>query len=186
VLAGHSYGGLYSITFAAAYPDQVAGLVLIDSTSPAARAVPAASALRGRLTALLPAAAHLGVARLYGLSSYDSLPPPARDEARAGTATADYVGSVLDELAEGPTVVRQASALADLHGKPLVVLTAGADDARWQSRQNRLAALSTNSSHRVLPDATHDSLLLDRGDTAAVSTAIRDVVVSVRQAAPLR
>jgi hypothetical protein len=34
VLAGHSSGGLYVQTFAANYPDQVAGLVLLDSTAP--------------------------------------------------------------------------------------------------------------------------------------------------------
>ena len=34
VLAGHSFGGLYVQTFAATYPDQVAGLVLLDSTAP--------------------------------------------------------------------------------------------------------------------------------------------------------
>jgi pimeloyl-ACP methyl ester carboxylesterase len=35
VLAGHSFGGLYILTFAANYPDQVAGMVLLDSTAPA-------------------------------------------------------------------------------------------------------------------------------------------------------
>ena len=34
VLAGHSFGGLYVLTFAARYPDQVAGMVLVDSTAP--------------------------------------------------------------------------------------------------------------------------------------------------------
>ena len=34
VIAGHSFGGLYALTFAAKHPDEVAGLVLIDSTSP--------------------------------------------------------------------------------------------------------------------------------------------------------
>jgi pimeloyl-ACP methyl ester carboxylesterase len=34
VLAGHSFGGLYVQAFAANYPDQVAGLVLLDSTAP--------------------------------------------------------------------------------------------------------------------------------------------------------
>src|SRR6185437_6441949 len=34
VLAGHSFGGLYVLTFAARYPDEVAGLALIDSTAP--------------------------------------------------------------------------------------------------------------------------------------------------------
>jgi alpha/beta hydrolase fold len=34
VLAGHSFGGLYILAFAAHYPDEVAGMVLLDSTSP--------------------------------------------------------------------------------------------------------------------------------------------------------
>jgi pimeloyl-ACP methyl ester carboxylesterase len=34
VLAGHSYGGLFSRAYAAQYPDEVAGLVLLDSAHP--------------------------------------------------------------------------------------------------------------------------------------------------------
>ena len=34
VLAGHSFGGLYVQIFAAQFPDEVAGLVLLDSTAP--------------------------------------------------------------------------------------------------------------------------------------------------------
>jgi len=34
VLAGHSIGGPYAMTYAAQYPDEVAGMVLLDSTSP--------------------------------------------------------------------------------------------------------------------------------------------------------
>ena len=33
VLAGHSFGGLYVRTYAAKYPEEVAGLVLVDSTA---------------------------------------------------------------------------------------------------------------------------------------------------------
>jgi hypothetical protein len=34
VLVGHSTGGTYAMTYAARYPDQVAGMVLVDSSSP--------------------------------------------------------------------------------------------------------------------------------------------------------
>ena len=34
MLVGHSTGGTYALTYAARYPDQVAGLVLLDSSSP--------------------------------------------------------------------------------------------------------------------------------------------------------
>jgi pimeloyl-ACP methyl ester carboxylesterase len=84
VLAGHSFGGLYVLTFAATYPDQVAGLVLLDSTAPVPGPVPATKAgsydLVGRISALLPAVAHLGAAHLIG-DSYDSLPAPGTKRA---------------------------------------------------------------------------------------------------------
>jgi len=34
VLVGHSTGGSYAMTYAAQHPEQVAGLVLLDSSSP--------------------------------------------------------------------------------------------------------------------------------------------------------
>jgi hypothetical protein len=45
--------------------------------------------------------------------------------------------------------------------------------------------LSTNSRHRVVPDATHASLVNDETDAAAVSQAIRDVVAAVQIGRPL-
>src|SRR5258705_4091472 len=47
VLAGHSFGGLYVLTFAARYPDDVAGMVLVDSTAPASAAKPRATSPGG-------------------------------------------------------------------------------------------------------------------------------------------
>ena len=74
VLAGHSFGGLYVLTFAARYPDEVAGMVLVDSTAPASAATPAARrpATRAPTTswAVSPhwsrASARLGLGRLFG------------------------------------------------------------------------------------------------------------------------
>jgi hypothetical protein len=47
-----------------------------------------------------------------------------------------------------------------------------------------MAALSTNTLHRVVP-ATHGSLLTDKGDSAYSVRAIADVVRSVRARSPL-
>jgi pimeloyl-ACP methyl ester carboxylesterase len=190
VLAGHSFGGLYILTFAANYPDQVAGMVLLDSTAPASAPSPPAKAgsydLVGRISALLPAVAHLGVARVYGQSSYDTLPPRSRDEARARSATASDVASFLNEFLEGSMAVHQAASLVDFADKPLIVVTAGREhDAAWLAAQDKLATLSTNSRHRIVADATHASLVLDETDAAAASQAIRDVVASVRTSRPL-
>jgi pimeloyl-ACP methyl ester carboxylesterase len=190
VLAGHSFGGLYVLSFAAQFPDQVAGMVLLDSTAP--KPGPARptntesySVLR-RVSALLPAVAHVGAGRLLAQSSYGTLPPRSRDEARANSSTARHLGSFIEEFLEGSASVQQASLLTDLGGKPLIVLTADRNaDGEWQSAQDHLATLSTNSLHRHV-DATHASLLEDEADSAAASQAIHDVVESVRTSRPLR
>ena len=164
-------------------------MVLLDSTAPKpGAAVPTDAesvSVVERAAALVPAVAHLGVGRLIAQSSYASLPARARDEARANSSTARSLASFTDEFLAGNTSTRQASDLTDLHGKPLIVLTADTGhDATWTSAQEQLARLSTNSLHRVA-HATHASLIDDEADSAAASRAIRDVVASVRAARPL-
>ena len=74
MLAGHSFGGLYVLTFAARYPDEVAGMVLVDSTAPASAAKPATASpgdagsydVMGRVSALVSTSARLGLGRLFG------------------------------------------------------------------------------------------------------------------------
>jgi pimeloyl-ACP methyl ester carboxylesterase len=194
LLAGHSFGGLYALTFAARYPGEVAGMVLVDSTAPASTANPAATSpgdkgsddLMRRASALAATSARLGLSRLYGLTDYGTLPPRSRDEARARAATTSQVESTIDEYLQAGTSVRQAASLDDFADKPLVVLTAGSGhDAAGSAAQNALARLSTNSAHRVIDRATHASLISDERDAATTTRAIVDVVSSVRTARPL-
>jgi pimeloyl-ACP methyl ester carboxylesterase len=185
VLAGHSFGGLYVLTFAARYPDEVAGMVLVDSTAPASAANPGtASPGHGgmsRVSALVSAAARLGLGRLYAQSAFGSLPPRSRDEVRASVATPSTLGSTIDEYVQATVSSEQAAALGDFADKPLIVLTAGrGHDAAWSAAQNRMARLSTNSVHRVIDGATHEDLITDEEDAAATTQAILDVVSSVR------
>src|SRR3954469_6426034 len=102
VLAGHSFGGLYVLTFADRYPDEVAGMVLVDSTAPAAAgtstaAGPGESDVLKRISALTSAGARFGLGRIYAQLSYDELPAQSRDEVRARGATANTLRSTLDE-----------------------------------------------------------------------------------------
>jgi pimeloyl-ACP methyl ester carboxylesterase len=175
VLAGHSFGGLYVLTFAARYPDEVAGMVLVDSTAPASAATPQATSpgdrrsydILGRVSALASVSARLGLGRLDG-------------------ANASQVRSTIEEYIRGGSSAQQAASLGDFADKPLVVLTAGSgsDDADLAA-QNRLATLSTNSVHRVIDGATHNSLISDEQHAATTTQAILDVVSSVRSAGPL-
>jgi hypothetical protein len=82
--------------------------------------------------------------------------------------------------------MQQAASLRDFADKPLVVLTAGIDtSAALSAAHNDLAALSTNSVHRVINGATHQALIANEEHANATTQAILDVVSSVRSAAPL-
>ena len=79
-----------------------------------------------------------------------------------------------------PTSLAQARSFQSLGDRPLVVVTAARDaQAGWLPLQDRMATLSTNSSHRVVP-YTHDALVTDQTAAQTSSQAIRDVVHAVR------
>jgi hypothetical protein len=79
----------------------------------------------------------------------------------------------------------QARSFQNLGDRPLVVVTAERDAmAGWLPLQDRLATLSTNSSHRVVP-YTHDGLITDQTAAQTSIGAIRDVVRAVRFNVPL-
>jgi pimeloyl-ACP methyl ester carboxylesterase len=194
VLAGHSFGGLYVQTFAARYPDEVAGMVLVDSADRASAAKPRATPpgdggtydLFGRASALISTSARLGLGRLLVQLDYGSLPPRSRDEVRATASTASSVRSTVDEYVQANSSMEQAASLTDFADKPLVVLTAGiGSDATHTAAQNDLATLSTNTVHRVIKGADHNALVGDEKGAAATTQAILDVVSSVQSAQPL-
>jgi pimeloyl-ACP methyl ester carboxylesterase len=195
VLAGHSFGGLYVLAYADRYPDDVAGMVLVDSTDRAGKADPAKAtaydggsydAITDRVAALGAAAARVGLVRLVGSTGYGDLPPQSRDEVRAKTATADYAAGWIDEFVQANASGAEAAMLTSFGDKPLVVLTAGVETNRTHdAAQGQLATLSTNSRHRVIEGASHAGLIIDQRYAQATSRAVLDVVTSVRRAAPL-
>ena len=61
MLAGHSLGGLFALTYAQRYPTQVGGIVLLDSMHPHQQN---AFAGTDRLLAIVPTLARMGLARV--------------------------------------------------------------------------------------------------------------------------
>jgi pimeloyl-ACP methyl ester carboxylesterase len=62
VLAGHSLGGMYALSYAHRYPAQVAGIVLLDSMHPKQTGMLAGA---DPLLAMLPTLARTALARLF-------------------------------------------------------------------------------------------------------------------------
>jgi hypothetical protein len=135
-----------------------------------------------RLLAVLPGLARLGVAQLAPTAAFSDLPSPAADQIRAFATSPRGMRNVRDEHSVLGDAFTQAEALTTLGGTPLVVVTATENlqtTRGWSAAQDRLAALSSNSSHRVA-DATHVGLLDDQHASEVSVRAIDDVVQSVR------
>ncbi len=188
VLAGHSIGGPYAMTYANQYADEVAGMVLLDSTSPhqfdAIPSYPIQYALMRRAYGVLPTLARLGLGVALAGSHL-----PADDAAPvdAMSATPRAGRNARDELSMLPVVFEQARALTTLGDRPLVVLTS-AENARdtdgWTEAQARMAELSTNAVTGEAP-ASHAGMLEDPLGASASVRAITSAVRAVRTGTPL-
>ncbi|MCW2848495.1 MAG: alpha/beta hydrolase fold protein [Marmoricola sp.] len=187
VLVGHSTGGTYAMTYAHRYPDQVAGMVLLDSSSPYQLTKIAAYsgqyAVMRRGLALLPTLARLGVARL---APAPDLPAKAGAQVQALTSTAKSARNGRDEISVAPRVFAQAQALTTLGNRPLAVLstTESLTGAGWAGAQDQLAGLSTNRIHRTV-HSSHAGLLVDKAPAAQSVRAVTEVLSAVRSGTPL-
>jgi len=200
VLVGHSLGGLYMQTYAARYPDEVAGLALVDSSTdpdqfshqPEARE---SNEPQKQNFAVVPRLAQLGVSLLARLgvvrllSKLDpaspQLPPQQRAQIDALTPSTRGVSASAGEFL-APTQTRRLGSPGSLGNKPLAVVSAPKQaEPTWLELQDKLATLSSNSIHRVVKGATHTSVVYDRSDSQATSAAIVEVVGAVRNDRPL-
>jgi pimeloyl-ACP methyl ester carboxylesterase len=191
VLVGHSYGGLYARMYAARYPKQVAGVVLVDSShpeqftrSPEGRAM---YEQNRRMGAFLPWLTRLGVIRLINFyPAHPDLPSQQRAQIEAFNSSTQQVVTTVEEFGATPQTNAQVRSTQSLGDKPLAVVSASQQSSDWLEMQDELAALSTNSIHPVLEGATHESLLYDKGDSQVTSATIEQVVDAVRTDRPLR
>lgn len=201
VFVGHSVGGLYARAFAAEYPDEVAGMVFVDATtSRQFSQIPALARGQRALGAMLRVAstlAWIGVPRLADLPAFFMgyedrrvvAEFPEMDALRALWASPRHLRAAADEAAKlvEPSS-RQVGGIGSLHDMPVLVLTAGAgQDAgpEWTRAQAEMAALSSNSLHRVVPGVSHGAFAFDRQHIGVTIAAVREVVEAVHTGRPL-
>lgn len=196
VLVGHSYGGLVTRAFAAAHPDAVAGMVLVDASHPdqwtrfpaarGGRTVAVANRLLGWLAQVgLTFPADREVSRLA-----KGLPEPQADQImRLATLPSAFFTSAQALAAwDGISrpLVRNAKKLGAL---PLVVLGVteqpGFAGEKLTELQRDMADLSSDSIYRVVQGATHEDLVSSRVNAQVVAGYILRVVEAVRSGQPL-
>ena len=190
VLVGNSYGGLYGRLYADRYPEEVAGVVLVDSSHP--EQFTRSSEGRAmyerakRLTSMVPLPTRLGLIRLFDVfPAHPDLPPHQRAQVEAFNSSTRHLVTTTEEFSATPKTTAQVRDTQSLGDKPLAVVSAGEQPAGWLELQEELAVLSSNSVHRTVDGAKHESLLYNRRDAQVTSMAIVEVVEAVRNDQPL-
>lgn len=177
VLVGHSFGGYNQLVFESLHPDQVVGIVLVDSSHPDQS---------NRLPGISPEsyaaemwwkvlAAPFGLQRLMGWCRDDYTFPNAplawrrvAPVAMALDCRTSTLRATRDEMLAFRQSGREAAAVTTLRGLPLIVLShdpqvgagfppeiAAAAEKQWGAMQEQLRSLSTNSKRVIARTSMH-------------------------------
>ncbi|MFJ8313503.1 MULTISPECIES: alpha/beta fold hydrolase [unclassified Streptomyces] len=203
LLIGHSLGGAYARHYARRFPDEVAGLLLLDPFHED-MATRAPRQVREKLDEMLdqmgsqesaePTPEQLEQSRAQMIQHFAAWPEPVREPLVARHLATWRIASrenqnLYDKVA---SEFRQAPPTPDL---PLIVLTAMGHDATqahlWPAELLReinegkralhaeLAAESSRGEQRILDDAGHGWLHEERAD--AVIQAVNDLIARARR-----
>lgn len=173
VLVGHSIGGIYMRAYAAAYRNEVAGMVLVESSHEDQR-----RATRGKTP------------WKWRLMDFFAIPAILAESPRARKG-----GDRRSLIREFRAFMKLTSAdrllfPGDLGARPLIVLTRARDDSiddrgfwpLWYALHADLARLSSDSLHIVSASPSH---YLNEGDPRLIVDAVSQILRCVRTSEPL-
>ena len=200
VLVGHSVGGHHVRVYAERYPDEVAGMVLVDATHPEQfERIPGMESGRKMLSVLSrvgPVLTATGVIRLSGMFPPTSdLPPLQRKHIENLTYQTPHLIAAFKEYGALPKAMEQARSTEGLGDKPLAVVSASDhgggmmavskveaehSEEAAQALQNELANLSSNSTRRVIEGSDHGSVITNERHAKQTSEEILMVVEALR------
>lgn len=197
VLAAHSLGGIFARAFAAAYPEQVAGVVFVDSSHP--DQLDRMSERHGKLFRISRGAMDLtpGVASIGVLRATNAIGRLGRDlpgeeyrAVRAFAASPRHLRASQAEMHAWEASMEAARHNGTLGDRPVSVLSAGVVRGAptevvtlMRVLHEELAALSTRSRLRRIEGADHYSILMSREHAPTVAEEIRWTVEAARAAA---
>lgn len=162
VLAGHSMAGLHLRRFAAEHPERVAGLVLVDATTPESIDDPRVRRFVGVFKAVARLGAFAGTTGLikpfYYLGERIGLPEARVAEKRRIFVSGRHMREAAAEGLQWERAARQAIAAGPLPpGLPVAVVVAG--ERREDSPRAAPASQSRHGYFEAVPEATHTSIL---------------------------
>jgi len=199
LLVGHYFGGYNQIVFQSLYPDQVVGIVLVDSSHPdQGNRLPGttmeqyAAGMRWKVYG-----APFGLQRLMGWCRDDYTFPNAPQawqrvapESIALDCRTPVFPTTVDELTAFRESGRQVAAVTTLGALPLIVLShdpqvgigfppesAAEGEYQWNAMQEELRGLSTNSKRVIARTSMH---YVESYRAELVIQAIREVFTAAK------
>jgi pimeloyl-ACP methyl ester carboxylesterase len=194
VLVGHSLGGLTVRMFADRYPDQVAGLVLVEASDPDAWSrlgKPEGVGVDHTMLTVAPLLGRIGVFRLGLVPSYNpdpDLPPQQRDELKAFFNSVKSLETIRDVDTSFSAALDQVRNTRGVGAKPVAVIVGSRGDGSIEALRDlfrQQAQLSTNSVIRIIDGATHAGLVDNEAHATRTIAVTREVVDAVRTGQPL-
>jgi pimeloyl-ACP methyl ester carboxylesterase len=193
VLVGHSIGGVYSRAFAQQYPEEVVGLVFVDSAHENQRYRLPSDAMKEltmikRLASVFRVLAPVGIPRALKLADRmqgENFPDDIRPAAMARMYQTHFFKALLNEVKAVELNIAQSEPPVDLGDTPLIVLSRGGPNPGlpeeqfeqlkqcWDELQQDLVKLSTNSQHFVAEKSGH---YIHHDQPELVVDAIRQVL----------
>lgn len=185
ILVGHSFGGLLMQLYAARFPNDFVGMVLVDSSHPERAHRTLDMREIDTLSFAIKTLGPIGIVRM--LFTVPAGNPESRDvsvrkQERGLLMTNRTLQTVTREMSGLRESLRQlAESTVDLGSKPLVVLSEGQSQAdSWKALQGDLSRLSTNTEWKVVDGAGH---FIQHDQPDVVVGAVRRVIEKLETAA---
>ncbi len=188
ILVGHSIGGIYVRKYQELYPDEVLGLVLVDSSHPYQIKNYPEYGIQAKNVAsnftFYSYLARIGIMRAYitfgGTSDFNSLPDREQDEYKYFWSSPEYFLSMANENNQSEKILSQSQEMSSLGGIPIRVISSDEANEDWNILQGDLLNLSSESTRITVPESTHMSLLFNKDHAHKTSEVILALIKSVR------
>lgn len=188
ILAGHSFGGLFIRVYTQMYPEEVAGLVFLDSSHPDQRARlnrPKGKDMSG-IVRSIAALADMGILGLFdrfngSMLHVDDFPEEINEGFYDYMLDGKYLRGYAEELKWSHAVYEQARETTDFGSLPVRVFSAGkkynGEDAnpQWIELQKEIAELSTDGKHFIM-DGHHNSIYTNKKNADVICEEILRLV----------